>query len=74
MRQQPLTRSPPPGLNILMAAKDDSTQTKAERAARERAARRAAMEAKALRDNLARRKAQTRARAAPAAGGPDKCP
>jgi len=57
-----------------MAAKDDSTQTKAERAARERATRRAAMEAKALRDNLARRKAQTRARAAPAAGGPDKCP
>jgi len=59
-----------------MPTKDDSPPSKAERAAQLRAARRAALEAKALRENLARRKAQTRARAtAPAntAGGPEKC-
>jgi len=57
-----------------MPPKDDSTQTKAERAAAARAQRKAAQEAAALRENLRRRKAQSRARtAAPAPEGPEKC-
>jgi len=58
-----------------MPPQDDSAPAKAERAASLRAARRAALEAKALRENLARRKAQSRARAtnpATAAGGGEK--
>jgi len=57
--------------------KDDSVPpTKAERAAAARAQRKAAQEAAALRANLLRRKAQTRARAAIPAereGGPKEC-
>jgi hypothetical protein len=60
-----------------MLPKDDSSATKAERAAALRAARRAALEAKALRQNLRRRKAQTHARATsptPAEAGTKECP
>lgn len=57
-------------------SKDDSPPpTKAERAASVRAKRKAAQEAAALRANLLRRKAQTRARAATPAEreGAEKC-
>jgi len=69
-----LTACPWRGLNIPMPLKDDSPPTKAERAAMARAQRKAAQEAAALRENLRRRKAQTRARATePAAEGPKEC-
>jgi len=57
-----------------MPLKDDSPPTKAERAAAARVQRKAAQEAAALRANLLRRKAQTRARETkPAGEGPKEC-
>ncbi len=63
--RQHLTASPPHGLNTrAMPQTPDSPITKAEQAAAARKARRAAMEAEALRKNLLKRKAQSRERAA----------
>jgi hypothetical protein len=56
-----------------MADRPDSTPTKAELAAARRAKQRAEREAAALRANLARRKAQSRARATPPAEEAQKC-
>jgi hypothetical protein len=56
-----------------MADRPESTQTKAELAASRRAAARAAREAAALRANLSRRKAQSRARQVKPAGDAPKC-
>jgi hypothetical protein len=65
-----------------MAASSDSPLTQAEQAAARRAQKRAEQEAAALRANLVRRKAQSRARKAilnphptkPQDGGGEKCP
>jgi hypothetical protein len=51
-----------------MPATPDSASTKAEQAAAARKARRAAQEAEALRKNLLKRKAQSRARVATSEG------
>ncbi len=70
-----MTARPVGVLNIAMPPKDESPPTKAERAAAARAQRKAAQEAAALRANLLRRKAQTRARATPqdGEGGAKEC-
>lgn len=56
-----------------MPNEPEESPTKAERAAAQRAAKRAELEAAALRDNLRRRKAQTRARELPRPEGEKPC-
>ncbi|MDE8350082.1 MAG: hypothetical protein POG74_11490 [Acidocella sp.] len=73
IRQLPLTAAPSGGLNKPMPPRDNATSSKAEIAAAARATRRAVQEAEALRLNLLKRKAQTRAREAAKPEGSKTC-